>query len=125
VRSEHDLASLATETQPHDPPVFAPHMRGTCTGSAGEVWYELLRGGGKPGIKEKFLEGTRWQSDLFSILRTRKQRWPDVGAYLRDVGDAVAVALVEGGVWGGWRMVLLGLLKRIMSLWLGRGVLIV
>jgi len=30
VRSEHDLVSLATETQPHDPPVFAPHMRGTC-----------------------------------------------------------------------------------------------
>jgi len=31
VRSEHDLVSLATETQPHDPLVFAPHMRGTCT----------------------------------------------------------------------------------------------
>ena len=30
VRSEHDLVSSATETQPHDPPVFAPHMRGTC-----------------------------------------------------------------------------------------------
>jgi len=30
VRSEHDLVSLATETQPHDPLVFAPHMRGTC-----------------------------------------------------------------------------------------------
>ena len=31
VRSEHDLVSLAMETQPHDPPVFAPHMRGTCS----------------------------------------------------------------------------------------------
>ena len=31
VRSEHDSVSLAMETQPHDPPVFAPHMRGTCT----------------------------------------------------------------------------------------------
>jgi len=27
-------------------------------GSAGEVWYELLRGSGKPGIEEKSLEGT-------------------------------------------------------------------
>lgn len=31
-------------------------------------------------------------------------------AYLEDVGDMVAVALAEDGVWGGWKMVLLGLL---------------
>ena len=42
MRSEHDSVSLAMETQPHDPPVFAPHMRGTCTG--GDVNYSSCSG---------------------------------------------------------------------------------
>ena len=80
-------------------------------GNIGGVRYKLPRGGGKPGIKGRLLGGTRWQSD-FSILRMQKQRWPEVRAYLRDVGDAVAVVLAKNEVWGGLENGIVGSVKR-------------